>query len=178
MEHYTTPPPAAEHRKSVEMAVYSLLHTLSISYERVDHAPLKTMDECAGMDLELHIHMCKNLFLRNSAADAFYLLMMPGEKKFRTKEVSRQIGSTRLSFADPEHMNRYLGIKPGAVSIMGLMNDTEKHVQLLVDEDVLKEEYIGCHPCVNTSSLRLKTSDVFEKFLPATGHDFQTVHLD
>lgn len=107
----------------------------------------------------------------------FYLLMMPGDKKFKTKELSSQINSARLSFASPEDMLKYLDIEPGAVSIMGLMNDKDHAVQLLIDEDVLKDEYIGCHPCVNTSSLKLKTEDVINKFLPAAGHDYKTVHL-
>ena len=119
----------------------------------------------------------KNLFLCNRQKTVFYLLMMPGDKKFRTKELSSQINSARLSFADPEDMLKYLDIEPGAVSIMGLMNDTGHDVQLLVDEDVLKGEYIGCHPCVCTSSLKIRTQDILEKFLPATGHTVRTVRL-
>ena len=121
--------------------------------------------------------MCKNLFLRNSNGSAFYLLLMPGDKPFKTKELSAQIGSARLSFAEPEDMLKYLDIEPGAVSIMGLMNDKGHDVTLLIDEDVLKDEYLGCHPCVCTSSLKLRTKDVIEKFLPATGHAYTTVHL-
>ena len=102
---------------------------------------------------------------------------MQDDKKFKTKELSAQIGSARLSFADAEAMLRYLDIEPGAVSVMGLMNDKEKDVQLLIDEDVLKEEYLCCHPCVCTSSLKMKTEDVVRKFLPSVGHDYRTVHL-
>ena len=102
---------------------------------------------------------------------------MPGEKKFKTKELSKQIGSARLSFASEEYMVKYLNIRPGSVSIMGLMNDKENKVNLLIDEDVLKEEFLGCHPCVNTASLRLKTKDVTEKFLPCVGHSYRVVHL-
>lgn len=74
-------------------------------------------------------------------------------------------------------MEEYLHISPGAVSIMGLMNDKGNHVNLLIDEDVLKEEFLGCHPCVNTASLRLKTGDVIEKFLPFVKHEYRVVHL-
>lgn len=116
-------------------------------------------------------------FLTNSREDQYYLLMMPGDKKFRSSEVARQIESTRLSFASAEKMQEYLEIMPGAVSVMGLMNDQEHHVELLVDEELLEYEQLGCHPCVNTSSLRLRTKDVLEKFVPATGHSFQTVHI-
>lgn len=160
-----------------EMEVYQLLDQLEIPYKRLDHEPMATIEACQGVDEILGIHMCKNLFLCNSQKTAFYLLMMPGEKKFKTKELSKQIGSARLSFAPEEFMEEYLHISLGAVSIMGLMNDKDHHVNLLIDEDVLKEEFLGCHPCVNTASLRLKTSDVIEKFLPYTAHEYRKVHL-
>ena len=169
--------PSPEGREEKEMAVYRLLKELQIPYERLDHEPMETMEACQDVDKLLHIHMCKNLFLCNSQKTVFYLLMMPGEKKFKTKELSKQIGSARLSFASEEYMVKFLNIHPGAVSIMGLMNDTDKRVNLLIDEDVLKEEYLGCHPCVNTASLQLKTRDVLEKCLPYTGHGYRTVHL-
>ncbi len=169
--------PSPEGREEKEMAVYRLLKELQIPYERLDHEPMETMEACQDVDKLLHIHMCKNLFLCNSQKTVFYLLMMPGEKKFKTKELSKQIGSARLSFASEEYMVKFLNIHPGAVSIMGLMNDTDKRVNLLIDEDVLKEEYLGCHPCVNTASLQLKIRDVLEKFLPYTGHGYRTVHL-
>ena len=135
------------------------------------------MEACNEIDAILEVVICKNLFLCNRQKTKFYLLMMPGDKKFKTKELSKQINSARLSFANAEAMLEYLDIEPGAVSIMGLMNDKNHAVQLLIDEDVLKDPYLGCHPCVCTSSLKIKTSDVIEKFLPATGHTFQTVHL-
>ena len=169
--------PGKEGRLPREMAVYEFLKELEISYQRLDHEAMATIEDCQDVDRLLGIHMCKNLFLCNSQKTNFYLLMMPGEKKFKTKELSSQIGSARLSFASEEFMEEYLHISPGAVSIMGLMNDKENHVRLLIDEDVLKDEYIGCHPCVNTASLRLKTQDVTEKFLPAVGHEFTVVHL-
>ncbi len=169
--------PQGEGRLCREMKVYDLLRELHIPFKRMDHKPMATLDACRGVDEILGIHMCKNLFLCNTQKTRFYLLLMPGEKKFRTRELSAQINSARLSFAPEEFMEEYLNILPGAVSIMGLMNDKEHHVKLLIDEDILKEEFIGCHPCVNTASLRLKTKDVLEKFLPYTGHDYQIVQL-
>lgn len=161
-----------------EMAVYELLSLLEIPFKRMDHEAMATIEACRGVDQILGIHMCKNLFLCNTQKTAFYLLMMPGEKKFKTKELSGQLGCARLSFAPEEYMEEYLQIAPGAVSIMGLMNDNEGHVRLLIDEDVLKEEYLGCHPCVNTASLRLRTEDVIKKFLPYVKHDYTVVHLE
>ena len=171
-------PVSLEGREAREVRTYDLLDFLGIAYARVDHAPAETMEICRGIDEALGATICKNLFLCNRQGTIFYLLMMPGDKVFKTKELSAQIGSARLSFASPEKMLEYLDICPGAVSVMGLMNDTQNAVQLLVDEDVLAGEYVGCHPCVNTSSLKLKTADVFEKFLPAVGHQsYRTVRL-
>ena len=160
-----------------EIRTYDLLDDLCISYQRTDHEATDTMEECNAIDAILGVVICKNLFLCNKQETKFYLLMMPGDKAFKTKEVSHQIESTRLSFASPENMFKYLGLEPGSVSIMGLMNDKDNRVQLLIDEDVLKDEYLGCHPCINTSSLKIRTSDVIDRFLPATGHDYITVHL-
>ncbi len=164
-------------REEREIRVYDLLDGLGIPYQRIDHEPADNMEACREIDLTLQAVICKNLFLCNRQQTAFYLLMMPDTKNFKTKEISSQIGSARLSFAPFEKMEEFLDIHPGAVSVMGLMNDRENKVQLLVDEDVLKGSYLGCHPCVNTSSLKLKTGDVFGPFLKAVGHDYRTVVL-
>ncbi len=177
MELFDGRPATAEGREPKEMRVYDLLDSLGIAYQRTDHAPATTMEVCEVIDAALGCLICKNLFLCNRQQTEFYLLMMPGDKVFKTKELSHQIGSARLSFAKEEQMMEFLEIHPGAVSIMGLMNDTENHVQLLVDEDVLKGEYVGCHPCVNTSSLKLRTADVFGKYLEAVHHDYRVVKL-
>ncbi len=177
MKLYNGRPDRTEGRLQREIRTYDFLDSLGIEYKRTDHEPADNMEACFEIDKVLGVLICKNLFLCNRQKTNFYLLMMPGDKKFKTKELSSQINSARLSFASPEDMLKYLDIEPGAVSIMGLMNDKEHEVRLLVDEDVLKDEYIGCHPCVCTSSLKIKTSDVFDTFLPAVGHTFKTVHL-
>jgi len=164
-------------RIPVEQACYALLDSLSIPYDRIDHAPAFTMEACAEIDAVFGTKMCKNLFLRNSNGSAFYLLLMPGDKPFKTKELSAQIMSTRLSFADEIHMADYLGLTPGSVSVMGLANDRENRVQLLIDRDVYEEEYFCCHPCINTSSIRVRTNDVMEQFLPAIHHTARLVTL-
>ena len=175
---YQGRPEDAAGRLAKEMRVYDLLDSLGIAYERADHPAAETMEACEAVDRVLApAVICKNLFLCNRQQTKFYLLMIREDKKFHTKEISSQINSARLSFAGPEKMAEYLDITPGSVSIMGLANDTGNHVQLLVDEDVLAAEYVGCHPCINTSSLRLKTADVFGPFLQAVRHDYQTVHL-
>ena len=160
-----------------EIAVYDLLDSLHIGYERTDHAAADTMEDCYEIDRVLGTVICKNLFLCNRQRTQYYLLMMPGTKPFHTKDLSHQIGSARLSFGDPESMEALLHIAPGSVSIMGLMNDTENRVQLLIDKPVLEAPTLGCHPCVNTSSLRLRTRDVTDIFLPAVHHKPIVVEL-
>ena len=164
-------------RLDTEINVYDFLDSLNICYTQTDHPAADTMEACKAVDEALKVTMCKNLFLCNRQKTNFYLLLMPGDKPFKTKEISAQIGSARLSFADAEAMEKYLSIQPGAVSVMGLMNDKDNNVVLLIDEDILKDEYLGCHPCVNTSSLKIKTADILEKFLPAVKHTYQTVKL-
>ena len=154
-----------------EIAVYNLLERLDIPFARADHAAAFTMEACESISAALQTPVCKNLFLCNRQKTNFYLLMMPGDKPFKTKELSHQLGIARLSFASPEDMEQYLDCTPGSSSIMGLANDTENKVQLLMDEDVKKGEYLGCHPCINTSSLKLRTADVLETFLPAVHHE-------
>lgn len=160
-----------------EIRVYELLDKLGIEYELVEHGAVDTIEECREIDEALNTQICKNLFLCNNQKTKFYLLILPGEKKFKTAAVSKQIGSSRLSFADGEYMEKYLDITPGAVSIMGLMNDNDNNVQLLVDKDLLNNEYYACHPCVNTASLKLKTSDVLGKFLDYVHHEATFVEL-
>ena len=164
-------------RLKKEVRVYDLLDELNIEYWRIDHEVAQTMEDCEEVDRILDAVICKNLFLCNRQKTKFYLLMMSGDKAFKTKELSAQIQSARLSFAPEEYMEKFLDITPGSVSVMGLMNDTENQVQLLVDADVLEGEYLGCHPCINTSSLKLRTRDVFTTYLNAVHHDYIVVHL-
>ena len=164
-------------RLDKEIRTYDLLDRLGVEYDRVDHAPATTMEDCKEVDEILESMVCKNLFLCNRQETAFYLLMIPDTKVFHTKDLSAQIGSARLSFAKPEYMEKFLDITHGSVSVLGLMNDKEHQVKLLIDEEVLDSEYFGCHPCINTSSLRMRTADLIEKVLPAMEHDFVKVKL-
>ena len=154
-----------------EVRVYDLLDELGIEYERTDHEEANTMEKCNEIDKILDTIICKNLFLCNRQQTEFYLLMMPGDKPFKTKYITKQLGCSRLSFAPSEKMLEYLDIKPGAVSIMGLMNDKDNKIQLVIDKPVVESETLGCHPCVCTSSLKFKTQDIIEKFLPAVHHE-------
>ena len=175
---YTGRPADTTSRLPKEIRTYDLLASLGIAYARADHDTLPTMEACQEVGNLLGIEICKNLFLRNTQKTAFYLLILPGRKKFKTAALSKQIGSARLSFAEPEFMEQYLNITPGSVSVLGLMNDPENKVRLLIDKDILKNHpYFGCHPCINTSSLKFRTEDLLNKILPAIHHDYTMVDL-
>ena len=167
----------AETRIPKEERCYALLDRLGIDYWRVDHEHADTIADCELVEGLLGCAICKNLFLTNRQQTAFYLLLMPGEKPFKTKLLSKQIGSARLSFAGPEHMERLLDITPGSVSVLGLMNDGGGEVSLLIDRDLLDQPNFGCHPCINTSSLRFSTRDLLDKLIPAMGHEPRFVEL-
>ena len=170
-------PTNLSNRLDKELRVYDLLDGLNISYQRIDHEAAMTMEACAAIDEALEATICKNLLLCNRQCTEFYLLMLPGDKPFKTSVLSKQIGSSRLSFAGAEYMEEFLDITPGSLSVLGLMNDKENRVKLLIDQDLLEGEYIGCHPCINTSSLRLKTADLMEKIIPAMNHPVTMVDL-
>ena len=177
MELVNGRPATNEGRLEKEIRCYDLLDSLGVEYQRIDHEAAMTMEACVEIDKVLDATICKNLLLCNRQNTAFYLLMIPGDKVFKTSVLSKEIGSSRLSFAKPEYMEEYLDITPGSVSVLGLMNDHDHHVQLLMDEDVLKGEYFGCHPCINTSSLRIRTADLMEKIIPAMDHPARIVTL-
>ena len=177
MELVTGRPATNEGRLEKEIRCYDLLDKLGVEDQWIDHEAAMTMEACVEIDKVLDATICKNLLLCNRQATAFYLLMIPGDKQFKTSVLSKEIGSSRLSFAKPEYMLEYLDITPGSVSVLGLMNDHDHHVELLMDEDVLKGEFFGCHPCINTSSLRIRTADLMEKILPAMDHPARIVVL-
>ena len=169
-------PSDAGKRLPKEQKCYDMLDRLGVEYAGADHEHADTIEVCHEIESTLGAKICKNLFLTNRQQTEFYLLLMPGDKPFKTKLLSKQIGTARLSFASSEHMQELLDITPGSVSVLGLMNDGGK-VHLVIDSDLLKDEFIGCHPCINTSTLRIRTSDILEKFLPEVGHEYAVVEL-
>lgn len=177
MELFSGRPNDLNGRLEKEKRVYDLLDGLGIEYKRADHPAAQTMESCLEIEKVLGVEICKNLFLRNRQKTDFYLLMMPGSKPFKTKDITKQLGCARLSFAEAEFMQEFLDITPGSVSVLGLMNDTKNRVRLVIDKDILNDKYIGCHPCINTSSLAIKTSDILNKFLPAVKHAATTVEM-
>ena len=170
-------PDDTSNRLEKEIRVYDLLDSLGIEYERADHDAADTIEDCEKVEKIIGVDICKNLFLCNRQMTKFDMLMMPGRKPFKTKDISQQIGSSRLSFAPADKMLELLDITPGSVSIMGLANDKKCEVQLLLDREIAESQYVRCHPCINTSTLKIKTSDILVKFLPAVKHLAQVVDL-
>lgn len=164
-------------RTEREERCYELLDRLGVSYARVDHEHADTIEACHEIEKLLGCEICKNLLLTNRQQTELWLLLMPGDKPFKTKLLSKQIGSARLSFASAEQMLQYLDLTPGSVSVLGLMNDREGKVRLLIDRDLLSQAFIGMHPCLNTSSLRVATTDLLGRLLPAMQHEPTFVEL-
>ena len=180
MELFKGRPADVSDRTEKEIRVYDYLDKLSIDYWRLDHAPAFGSEEelCIEIEESLGARICKNLFLANRQRTKFYMLMIPEHKAFRSSDISKQAGSSRLHFAESEYMEELIGCTPGSASVMGLIYDTDHKVQLLVDDEVINAEYVGCHPCINTSSLRIRSEDIFKRFVEATGHDFIVVHAE
>lgn len=166
-----------EERLQKELDTYDILQKLDIPFTGIDHEAAMTMEDLQAVEAVLDVNVSKNLLLCNSQKTKFYLLLMPGDKKFLTKDLSKQINSARLSFADGTYMEEFLNITPGALSVFGLMYDKDNIVNLVIDKDILNQEYFGCHPCVNTSTIKIKTEDMLNKFLPFTNHEPLYVEL-
>lgn len=166
-----------EKRTHVEETTYDFLNSHDIEFSRIDHLPADTIEACHEIEKYLDAHICKNLFLRNSAKTQFYLLLMCGDKTFVSKEISKKLSSTRLSFASPEDMEHYLGLAPGSVSILGIINDKENAIKIAVDSDLTEMEFFCCHPCKNTSTLKFRTEDIFDTFIPAAGHEYTVIDV-
>lgn len=164
-------------RQEREKRCYRLLDEAGIPYMRMDHPAADNMEVCARLEKDLEAQICKNLFLCNRQQTDFYLLMMPGDKPFRTRLLSKALGVSRLSFAGEAFMTEFLDLMPGAVSILGLMNDRDCRVRLVADADLKACPFIGCHPCVNTSSLRIAREDMFEKLPRILKHPITWVEM-
>lgn len=171
---YNTPKTDASDK---EKACYDALEKLGISFERVSHEHIGTIEGLIEVCEVLGASIHKNLFLCNAQKTDFYLLVMPGEKPFKTKFLSPQLGCSRLSFAPPEYMEELINCTPGSASVLGLIFDKDIKVRLVIDKDIKEMEYFGCHPCDNSSSLKIKTTDILEKFIPSTDHTPTFVEL-
>ncbi len=149
--------------------VYEVLEKLRISYKKYEHPPVFTVEEAEKHWKDIEGTHCKNLFIRNKKGSRHYLIILESSKRADLKALNVKLGEDRLSFASPERLMRFLGLGAGAVSPFGLINDTQKEVQVVIDQDLKTAEFVNFHPNVNTSTIGLVFSD-FEKFLSWCGN--------
>ena len=164
---YRGVPKDIDSRQEKERKCYDFLSKLGIDYEVVDHEEASDMDRCREIESVLGVKICKNIMLCNRQESRFFIFMMPGDKKYITKEFSKKIGMSRLSFAKEKYLKEFLNVSSGSVSVLALLNDTDNKVELVIDRDVIQQDHIRCHPCVNTSTLKIKTEDFLNKIIPA-----------
>jgi len=174
---YQGRPASPAGRSENELSCYDLLDRLGISFTRADHDAAMTIPMCGAVEQVLGEKICKNLFLCNRQKTAFYLLMLDGAKPFHTKDLSKQLGVARLSFAGEMDMARLLGVTPGSVTVLALKNDTDRAVRLVIDRSVAETRRVSCHPCANTSTVSFSTRELLDKLLPAIGHEPTFVEL-
>lgn len=174
---YKGRPENAEGRLPKEIKVYDFLDSIGIEYYCVDHEPAMTVAMCDEIDKALNISICKNMFLCNRQQTEYCVLLMPGHKKYKAGELSKQIGSSRMGFAPEDKMLEFFDITPGSMSITGFLKKESECVALYLDEDIIKEEYFGFHPSINTTSIRIKTKDLIEKIIPSLAKPYKTVIL-
>lgn len=182
MKMYINPQTYSKHPESTntekEMQSYLFLEENGVEYIRAEHDEAATIELCEGVEKVIGAKICKNLLLCNRQQTKFYMLLIPGDMNFKTKYLSKQINSARLSFASGEQMEEKLNVTPGSLTVLSLMYDKEKEIELLIEKNVFKDEYFGCHPCVNTATVRFATSDLKEKVLPALGREYTVVDLE
>lgn len=163
-------------RTPQEERIYDLLEQLALPFLRVDHDHADTIEACLEVEGILGAKICKNLFLCDRQQTQFYLLLMPGDKPFKTKDLSPLLGCARLSFAGETHLARLLQTVPGSVSALELCFDSGHQVQLVIDRALLQDTHISGHPGQSTSTLRLTQEDLL-RYVRATGHNPTVIDL-
>ena len=156
-------------KRDLEKRVYSVLDRLNIPYIRHGHPPVFTVEQAEEQWTEITGAHCKNLFLRNKKGNRHYLVILEASKTADLKALTKLLGEDRLSFASEKRLMKHLGLETGAVSPFGLLNDTEHHVQVIVDEELNRAEAVNFHPNVNTATVGISYED-FERFLAWCGN--------
>lgn len=172
---YTDAP--AQFKTPLEKAVYAKLAELGIAYERVETGEVITMEQCADINAKLNMNMVKTLFLCNRQQTEFFLFVTAGDKPFRTKEFSVALDIARVSFAPPELMESVLGTKIGAATVFSVLLESARNVHLVLDRDVAESEWFGCSDGTTTCYMKLRTADIFERFLPAVGRTAELIRV-
>jgi len=159
-----------------EKQVYDVLNQLKIPYTQYEHIPVYTIQQLDELNMDMKGKHCKNLFVRNDKGDKHYLIIVSHEKRADLKSIAVQIGSSRLGFASEERLMKHLGLTPGAVTPFGLLNDKEKKVTVLVDEDLKNSIHICFHPNVNTATVSIMYDDLL-KFIKWRGNEFRYIKI-
>lgn len=163
------------YRNELQFLVYKTLNELHIPYQRVETDEVITMEDCAAVNERLQMNMVKTLFLCTRHQQELYLFVTAGNKRFDSKWFSQELNTSRVSFAPEESMHMLLGTNIGAATIFSTLLTSAKDVHLVIDKDVLQEEYYGCSDGTTTGYMKIKTSDITDRFLPATGHSFSVI---
>ncbi len=166
-----------EFQTQLQELVYGTLEKLQIPFERVDTDEAITMEDCVAIDEKLNMNMVKTLFLCNRQQTEFYLFVTVGNKPFRSKDFSSALGIARVSFAPAEQMETMLGTKIGAATVFSSLLDTDQRVQIIFDKDVLAEEWYGCSDGTTTGYMKVRTDDIYRRFLPFTKHTAAVIEV-
>lgn len=156
--------------------VYKYLESLNIKYRKVEHKAVFTMEEMSKLNLEDESEVVKNLFIRDDKKQNYYLILVKGDKRVNLKELRNTLGLRPLTFASEEDLEKYLGLKKGSVTILGILNDTEHKVKVLIDNDIKVFKEIGAHPNENTASIWLTLEDI-EKILKLNNVNYNFIDL-
>lgn len=159
-----------DERCALETKVYETLSKLSIPFELVDNDSVESMEECIEISEKLGAEIRKTIFLCNRKKTSFYMVILPANKSFNTKEHCKKMDVSRLSFASGDLMMQHLDVAPGTATIMSLINDPDEKVELFIDKEIANSEFFACNPGANTTHLKIKTKDLLNKLLPKIDH--------
>ena len=170
-EIITTPPPAYE--SPLQQTVYETFARLGIPFGRVDTDPGLTMEDCQHIDRKIGVRIVKTIFLCNRQQTAFYLYVTTDDKPFVTREFCGALGIPRVSFASAEKLEELTGVKVGATTVLSAILPSAASVQLVMDRDVAESEWFACTDGTATCFVKIRTKDLLDKYLPASGHDLR-----
>ncbi len=166
-----------EFANELEKEVYGKLNELNISFDRVDNDVVESMEECLEIDKKLGTEIRKTIIVCNEKKTQFYLIVLPSEKRFDSKEFRNKMECSRVSFAKVEDMERVLGVLPGSATVMSVIKDNDNIVQVVIDKEVADEEFFGCNTGANTRHIKIKTKDLIDVILPNLNHEPKIIEL-
>lgn len=156
--------------------LYDLLEKLGIEFDYREHPPVATIEEATKYWKGLNAGRCKNIFLRNHKGNRHYLVILEHLRELNMRDLEQRLRQGKLSFASPERLKKYLGVEPGSVSPLGILNDQEHHVHIFLDNKLLEFERLSFHPNVNTASITISRSNLV-KFIEYHGNSYEFLQL-